>query len=74
METIVKQPLTNAQLELLKIFSHPLSENDLADLKKTLVDFFAKRLVQQADKVWDDKNWTDDDIDKILNTKMRKKH
>ena len=74
METILKQPLTNAQLELLKIFSHPLSENDLADLKKTLSEFFAKRLVKQADKVWEDKNWTNKDVDIMLNTKMRKKH
>lgn len=36
----VKQPLTNAQLEILKAFSHNLDEKDLKDLRKALADFF----------------------------------
>ncbi len=72
MELVVKQPFTNVQLELLKTFSHQLSDNDLADLRKTLALFFAQRLIQQADKIWDEKKWTDVDVDKMLNTKMRK--
>lgn len=72
MQPTLKQPFTNVQLELLKIFSHQLSDNDLLDLKKTLTLFFAQRLIQEADKVWENKNWTDKDIDKMLNTKMRK--
>ncbi len=77
MQVSVKQPLSNVQppggpVELLKTFSHQLSENELVELRKTLALFFAQRLIQQADKVWDEKNRTDQDVDKILNTKMRK--
>ncbi|MCB1189628.1 MAG: hypothetical protein H7A23_17675 [Leptospiraceae bacterium] len=72
MNTSIKQPLSNLQLELLKTFSHQLSENDLYELKKMLASFFAKRLIQQADKVWDEKNWTDQHVDTLLNTKLRK--
>lgn len=41
MPTSVKQPLSNVQLELLKTFSHQLSENDLIELRKMLAMFFA---------------------------------
>jgi hypothetical protein len=72
MQTVLKQPFTNVQLELLKTFSHQLPESDLIDLKKTLALFFAERLVKQADKVWEDKNWNDQIVDEMLLTKMRK--
>lgn len=73
MDLPIKQPLTNVQLELLKMFSLQLNENDLMELKKTLVSFFAQRLILQADKTWEEKNWTDSDVDEMLNTKMRKR-
>ena len=72
MQPIIKQPFTNVQHELLKTFSHQLSENDLMELRKVLALFFAQRLTAQADKVWKEKYWTDKDMDIMLNTKMRK--
>jgi hypothetical protein len=72
MQTI-QQPLTNAQLEILKVFSHQLSEKDLIELRKILADFFAKKAVEAANKVWDEKGWTDQDVDRLLNTKLRKR-
>jgi hypothetical protein len=71
MQTI-NQPLTNAQLEILKVFSHNLSEKDLVDLRKTLADFFAEKAIAEANKAWDEKGWTNDDVDRLLNTKLRK--
>ena len=73
MDMTINQPLSNVQLELLKTFSHKLSENELLELKKILVSFFAKRLIQQADSVWSKEGWKDEDIDTMLNTKMRKR-
>ena len=68
---IVKQPFTNAQLELLKTFSHDLSESELAELKKVLAQFFAQRAVREADQVWDEKGWTEGDVERMLQQKMR---
>jgi hypothetical protein len=68
----IKQPLTNVQLELLKIFSHQLSDNELVDLKKILVSFFSKRLIKEADRVWEEKGWDEQEVEKILNSKIRK--
>jgi hypothetical protein len=72
MQSVLKQPFSNVQLELLKTFSHQLPEKDLIDLKITLAGFFAEKLINQADKVWKEENWNDEIIDKLLNTKMRK--
>ena len=72
METATPLPFTNVQLELLKTFSHQLPENELLELRKTLALFFAQRLVTLADEVWVSKNWTNETIDNMLHTKMRK--
>jgi hypothetical protein len=72
MPIAIKQPLTNVQLELLKTFSHQLPDNDLLELRKILAAFFAQRLIEQANQVWDEQHWNDEKVDEILNTKMRK--
>lgn len=72
MQSILKQPFTNVQLELLKTFSHNLPENDLLDLKKTLASFFANKLVNRANKVWDEQKWNDEKVASLIKTKMRK--
>jgi len=69
---VIKQPFTNVQLEILKVFSHNLSEEDLIEFRRTIALFFAKRATDLADKVWEEKGWTDEDVDRLLNTKMRK--
>ena len=69
---VIKQPLTNVQLELLKVFTHNLTEEDLKELKNVLGQFFANRLVEKANKVWDEKGWTEEDVQRMLHTKMRK--
>lgn len=72
MQTLLKQPFTNVQLELLKAFSHQLPEKDLIDLKKTLALFFAEKLIAQADKIHETQQWNDKLVDEMLETKMRK--
>ena len=68
----LSQPLSNVQLELLKVFSYNLENKELQELKDVLVNFFAQRAIQLADNVWEKNNWTDEDVDRMLNTKMRK--
>lgn len=67
----VKQPFTNLQLELLKVFAHKVSDEDLLHIKQMLADFFAKKTIESANKAWDEKGWTNDTVDELLNTKLR---
>jgi hypothetical protein len=65
--SILKYPLNNAQIELMKLFGTNLSDNDLTDLKNLLARFFADKAIKAADSIWDERNLTNDDMDKLLN-------
>ena len=67
----IKQPLSNLQLELLKVFSHQLDEEEILNLRQMLITFFSQRVIAQANKTWDEKGWTNTDVDRMLTTKMR---
>ena len=56
-------------MELLKLYSTDLKENDLKNLKGILAKYFANRAVRGADKVWEEKKYSDDKMDKWLNEK-----
>ncbi len=68
----INQPLSNVQLELLKTFSHNLSDNELKELKALLVDFFSRIAVSEANKVWERDGWDEKKVKEILETKVRK--
>ncbi|MCB9333919.1 MAG: hypothetical protein H6574_22925 [Lewinellaceae bacterium] len=66
-----EKTLSNAQVEILKLFGDNLSEAELADLKKILLAFKLQRVVQLADKTWEDKGWSQETMDKFLQMHMR---
>ncbi|NHE55787.1 hypothetical protein [Cyclobacterium plantarum] len=68
----IKQPLSDVQLEILKAFSHNLTDEELKEFKETIGKYFADRAIQSANKVWDEKGWTYEDVNSMLQTKMRK--
>lgn len=70
MESL-KTPFTNLQLELLKVFSHDLSENELKEIKAMLLEYFSKKAISEADKVWDEKKWDEEKISSILRDSER---
>lgn len=72
MQTL-KQPLTNTQLELLKAFSHQLSEEEVQDLRHVLAAFFAQRAIKYANQAWEENKWSEETVDEILETKLRTK-
>jgi hypothetical protein len=53
----VQPPLSNLQLELLKVFSKKLSEKDLLEVKELLAGFFARKAMDEADAAWDSKKY-----------------
>jgi hypothetical protein len=67
----MKTPLTNLQLELLRVFSHNLSEEDLLELKQVLTAFFAQKAIKAANVVWDKQQWDDKKVEALLQTHIR---
>lgn len=66
------QPLSNVQLEILKAFSHQLDQQEILEFREIIAQYFAKRAIQAANKVWDEKGWTDETVERLLHTRMRK--
>jgi len=72
METeLLKMPLTKAQLEILKLFTIDMEEIELKELKRLLVKFLAEKLTKLTNEVWEQNNWTNQDMDNLLNTHLR---
>ena len=59
--------LSNVQQEILKLYATELAENELNELKIQLANFFAKKVIQAADKIWDERGYSVEDMDKWLN-------
>ena len=64
---------SNVQMELLKLFSRDVPKADLTEIKRLLAHYFAAKLSRRADQVWNKQGWTDEKMDELLNTKMRRK-
>lgn len=60
-------PLSNVQMELIKLYSTSLSDKDLLELKDVLAKYFAEKAISKANEIWDQKGLTNDDMDKWLN-------
>jgi len=59
-------PLSNLQLELLKLFSMNVDEQDLIKIKSIIAKYFAEKAISSADKDWKEKGYTQADADKWL--------
>jgi hypothetical protein len=65
----VKFPLSNVQMELMKLYSTNLSDKEFAELKDVLAKFYADKAISKANEIWDEKGLTDADMEKWLNEK-----
>lgn len=63
---VLEKPLSNLQLELLKLYSHELSNQDLVAVQRLLAKFFADRASDEMDRLWDKNGWTDETMDQWL--------
>ena len=63
---IAQQPLTNLQMELLKLYAMRLSDDQLLEVKQVLARHFAKRLTRRVDGLWQERGLTAADMDRWL--------
>ena len=63
--------LTNLQLELLHLFAREVEENDVVEIKKMLLQYFAQKSINIAADMWDKNGWTEADEDKMLKEHLR---
>ena len=65
------QKLTNLKLELLKIFSFQLNQQQLTDTKNLLANYFAEQTMQEMDKLWEENNWNNNTMTEWANENLR---
>jgi hypothetical protein len=60
------RPLSNLQHELLKLYPSDIGEADLLHIKRYLAGYFADKAIQEADKIWDEKGYSNDTMNQWL--------
>ena len=63
----VTYPLSNLQLELLKLYSSDIEDADLLHIKTWLANYFADKAIREADSIWQEKGYTGEIMDQWLN-------
>ncbi len=58
--------LANLQLELLKMFSVELPDEQLLEIKHILSNYFAEKATMEMDKLWEKNGWTNDTMQQWL--------
>jgi hypothetical protein len=64
--------LNPLQLNLLKLLARTPSEEELRDLERLIVNYYAAKLQEEVDRAWLEKNYTEETISEWLNTKLRR--
>ncbi len=59
-------PLTDLQLELLKLYSTGVTSEELLEVKRLLGQYFGNKATKAADRVWDERGLTNEDMDAWL--------
>ncbi len=63
--------LTNLQLELLKVFSFDLSEQQIIEIRELLAKYFAEQAAGEMDRLWEQNNWSNNTMEKWANEHLR---
>ncbi len=66
---MIKHALTNLQIEILKLYSTEMNENELIELKKLLAENYGKKAINEADRLWEQNQLTNIDMENWLNGK-----
>ena len=62
----IQPTLTNVQVELLKIFSMQLPEEQLHELKLMIARFLMDKAHDRADKIWELRGYDETTLEKLI--------
>ena len=61
----------NAQRAVLNVVSCSQSEQELADLKRSLMKFMNERMQREMDKLWDSGSWSEEKLEAMKTEHLR---
>lgn len=56
---------------LINFFSKNKSEEELKDIRHLIALYYAEKLTEEVDKIWDERGWTNETMEQFLKTHMR---
>lgn len=66
--------LNPVQLHLMELFSRPMTEQELLDIKELLLQYYAQKADEELDKIWEKKGYTPESFrEKTKNLHLRSK-
>ena len=71
LKNMKSEPLNPVQLYLLKMFSYAKDERALEEIRKSLTAYFAQRVEEDMDKLWNEGLWDQDKNEAILKEHLR---
>jgi len=63
--------LSNLQLELLKLFSREVPEQELRDIKLLIANYYAEKASDAMDQLFEKKGWGDEKLKEWENAHLR---
>lgn len=63
--------LNPTQLHLLRMFSYAKDEESLDEIKKVLTSYFAQKVEEEMDHLWETGEWDQEKNEAILNEHQR---
>ena len=63
--------LNHAQLDFLRLLSHFTTEDEVKELNDVVCEYYAKKVDEEMDKLWDEGKWSQEKIDEVLNEHLR---
>ena len=62
----INPPFTNIQERLLKVFAVQIPDAELNELKRVIAKLLLEKTRDRADKIWEEKDYTEETIQKLL--------
>ena len=67
METMEERTVLNqAQLEFLQLLGHIKTKEELDDLREVVCDFYARKIDEGMENLWQEGKWSQEIMDNIL--------
>ena len=61
-----QKPLSNIQLELLKIYAAGVSDQTLAELKNIIARFLMDKARNEAESIWKERDYSTEKIERLI--------
>ena len=59
-------PLNEAQMSVLRLLGHMKTVEEVQELHKVIRDYYARKIDEEMDKLWESGEWSQEKIDALL--------